>query len=144
VNCVHTAFGGCSQLFKCSILCLTTPLHHAVGARNDERMKSDFFLNIFTQELFIISSSCDVVYEGRWLTKASYWFILRFCAHFTCLRRKIQNAIKLFCNYVFFYHLFWQFTFGDPQNAHIHSIDTCRPWITGKCPNLHVFLRIHW
>ena len=42
-----------------------------------------------------ISSSCNVVYKGRWLTQAGYWFILRFCAHFTCLRRKIQNAIKL-------------------------------------------------
>ena len=42
-----------------------------------------------------ISSSCDVVYKGRWLTQAGYWFILRFCEHFTCLRSKIQNAIKL-------------------------------------------------
>jgi hypothetical protein len=25
-----------------------------------------------------ISSSCDVVYKGRWLTQAGYWFILRF------------------------------------------------------------------
>jgi hypothetical protein len=25
----------------------------------------------------------------------SYWFILRFCEHFTCLSSKIQNAIKL-------------------------------------------------
>jgi hypothetical protein len=32
-----------------------------------------------------ISSSCDVVYKGRWLTQAGYWFILRFCGHFTCL-----------------------------------------------------------
>ena len=40
-----------------------------------------------------ISSSCDV--EGRWLTQAGYWFILRFCEHFTCLSSKIQNAIKL-------------------------------------------------
>jgi hypothetical protein len=29
--------------------------------------------------------SCDVVYKGRWLTQAGYWFILRFCEHFTCL-----------------------------------------------------------
>ena len=42
-----------------------------------------------------ISSSCDVVYKGRWLTQAGYWFILRFCEHFTCLSSKIQNAIKL-------------------------------------------------
>ena len=42
-----------------------------------------------------ISSSCDVVYKGRWLTQAGYWFILRFCEHFTCLNSKIQNAIKL-------------------------------------------------
>ena len=42
-----------------------------------------------------ISSSCDVVYKGRWLTQAGYWFILRFCGHFTCLSRKIKNAIKL-------------------------------------------------
>ena len=42
-----------------------------------------------------ILSSCDVVYKGRWLTQAGYWFILRFCEHFTCLSRKIQNAIKL-------------------------------------------------
>ena len=33
--------------------------------------------------------------NGRWLTQASYWFILRFCEHFTCLSSKIQNAIKL-------------------------------------------------
>jgi hypothetical protein len=32
-----------------------------------------------------ISSSCDVVYKGCWLTQAGYWFILRFCEHFTCL-----------------------------------------------------------
>jgi hypothetical protein len=32
-----------------------------------------------------ISSSCDVVYKGGWLTQAGYWFILRFCGHFTCL-----------------------------------------------------------
>jgi hypothetical protein len=31
-----------------------------------------------------VSSSCDVVYRGRWLTQAGYWFILRFCEHFTC------------------------------------------------------------
>ena len=42
-----------------------------------------------------ISSSCDVVYRGRWLTQAGCWFILRFCEHFTCLSSKIQNAIKL-------------------------------------------------
>ena len=42
-----------------------------------------------------ISSSCEVVYKGRWLTQAGYWFILRFCEHFTCLSSKIQNAIKL-------------------------------------------------
>ena len=42
-----------------------------------------------------ISSSCDVVYKGRWLTQAGYWFILRFCEHFTCLSSKIENAIKL-------------------------------------------------
>ena len=42
-----------------------------------------------------ISSSCDVVYKGRWLTQAGYWFILRFCEHFACLSSKIQNAIKL-------------------------------------------------
>ena len=42
-----------------------------------------------------ISSSCDVVFKGRWLTQAGYWFILRFCEHFTCLSSKIQNAIKL-------------------------------------------------
>ena len=42
-----------------------------------------------------ISSSCDVVYKGRLLTQAGYWFILRFCGHFTCLSSKIQNAIKL-------------------------------------------------
>jgi hypothetical protein len=42
-----------------------------------------------------ISSSCNVVYKGRWLTQAGYWFILRFCEHFTCLSSKIQNAIKL-------------------------------------------------
>jgi hypothetical protein len=42
-----------------------------------------------------ISSSCDVVYNGRWLTQAGYWFILRFCEHFTCLSSKIQNASKL-------------------------------------------------
>jgi hypothetical protein len=29
-----------------------------------------------------ISSSCDVVYKGRWLTQAGYW---RFFEHFTCL-----------------------------------------------------------
>ena len=28
------------QLFKCSILCLTTPLRHLVSARNDERMNA--------------------------------------------------------------------------------------------------------
>jgi hypothetical protein len=39
-----------------------------------------------------ISSSCDVVYKGRWLTQAGYWFILRFCEHFTCLSSNIQNA----------------------------------------------------
>jgi hypothetical protein len=42
-----------------------------------------------------ISSSCDVVYKGRSLTQAGYWFILQFCEHFTCLSSKIQNAIKL-------------------------------------------------
>jgi hypothetical protein len=44
-----------------------------------------------------ISSSYDVIYKGRWLTQAGYWFILRFCEHFTCLSTcsKIQNAIKL-------------------------------------------------
>ena len=42
-----------------------------------------------------ISSSCDVVDKGRWLTQAGYWFILRLCEHFTCLNSKIQNAIKL-------------------------------------------------
>jgi hypothetical protein len=42
-----------------------------------------------------ISSSCEVVYKGRWLTQAGYWYILRFCEHFTCLSSKIQNAIKL-------------------------------------------------
>jgi hypothetical protein len=42
-----------------------------------------------------ISSSCDLVYKGRWLTQTGYRFILRFCEHFTCLSSKIQNAIKL-------------------------------------------------
>jgi hypothetical protein len=42
-----------------------------------------------------ISSSCDVVYKGHWLTQAGYWFILPFCEHFACLSSKIQNAIQL-------------------------------------------------
>jgi hypothetical protein len=42
-----------------------------------------------------ISSFCDVVYKGRWLTQAGYWFILWFCEHFTRLSSKIQNGIKL-------------------------------------------------
>ena len=42
-----------------------------------------------------ISSSCDVVNKGRWLTQAGYWFILRFYEHFTSSSSKIQNAIKL-------------------------------------------------
>jgi hypothetical protein len=42
-----------------------------------------------------ISSSCDLVYKGLWLTQTGYRFILRFCEHFTCLSSKIQNAIKL-------------------------------------------------
>ena len=29
----------------------------------------------------------------------------------------------------FFLHLFSKFTFGDPQYAHIHFIDVCRPWL---------------
>jgi hypothetical protein len=29
------------------------------------------------------------------LTQAGYWFILRFCEHFSYLSSKIQNAIKL-------------------------------------------------
>jgi hypothetical protein len=39
----------------------------------------------------------------------------------------------------FFLHLFWKFTFGDPQCAHIHSIDVCRPWITKQYK-----LFFHW
>ena len=37
-----------------------------------------------------ISSSCDVVYKGHWLTQAGYWLILRFCGHFTCLVAKCK------------------------------------------------------
>jgi hypothetical protein len=33
--------------------------------------------------------------QGTWLTHAGYWFILRFCEHFTCLSSWMQNAIKL-------------------------------------------------
>jgi hypothetical protein len=40
---------------------LTTPLRHLVSARNDERMNSDFFLNIFTEELF------NRTYDGKFL-----------------------------------------------------------------------------
>jgi hypothetical protein len=40
-----------------------------------------------------ISSSCDVVYKGRWLTQAGYWFILRFCEYFTCLSSKFKCSI---------------------------------------------------
>jgi hypothetical protein len=40
--------------------------------------------NVKRTSSFNISSSCDVVYKGRWLTQAGYWFILRFCEHFTC------------------------------------------------------------
>jgi hypothetical protein len=60
-----------------------------------------YFLNFRWTDFWLdfhfcnISSSCDVVYKGRWLTQAGYWFILRFCEHFTCLNSKIQNAIKL-------------------------------------------------
>ena len=39
---------------------LTTLLRHLVSARNDERMNSDFFLNIFTQELF------NRIYVGKY------------------------------------------------------------------------------
>jgi hypothetical protein len=51
--------------------------------------------HLSTLTFFNISSSCDVVYKGPWLTQAGYWFILRFCEHLTCLSSKIQNAIKL-------------------------------------------------
>jgi hypothetical protein len=33
--------------------------------------------------------------DADWMTQAGYWFILRFCEHFTCLSSKFQNAIKL-------------------------------------------------
>ena len=37
-----------------------------------------------------ISSSSDVVYKGRWLTQAGYWFILRFC---TGVGSSINNKV---------------------------------------------------
>jgi hypothetical protein len=44
-----------------------------------------------------LSSSGDASIQGTLvtLTPAGYWFILRFCEHFTCLSSYIQNAIKL-------------------------------------------------
>jgi hypothetical protein len=38
-----------------------------------------------------ISSPCDVVYKGRWLTQAGYWFILRFCRSASLLALKMMN-----------------------------------------------------
>jgi hypothetical protein len=139
------------QLFKCSIICLTTPLRHLVSARNDERMNAGIVqsnlcwkihnkyvfhvnIHIFVEKKSLycwhikkfrkkylrqpssdfdfcnISSSCDVVYKGRWLTQAGYWspsgrslstdyvphnVCCVLTGYFTCSSSKIQNAIKL-------------------------------------------------
>jgi hypothetical protein len=70
-------------------------LRSAILLANELRLFFKYFYAGIVQSNLCISSSCDVVYKECWLTQADYWFILRFCEHFTCLSSKIQNAIKL-------------------------------------------------
>ena len=71
------------QLFKCSILCLTTPLRHLVSARNDERMNSDFFLKYFYAGI-VQSNLC-------WKTHNKYVF--RVNIHIFVLKYLVQTQI---------------------------------------------------
>jgi hypothetical protein len=57
-----------------------------------------FYLYLWTLT-WNLTSSGDIVYKECWwhtfVAHAGYWFILRFCEHFTCLSYQIQIAIKL-------------------------------------------------
>jgi hypothetical protein len=85
-----------------------------------------------------ISSSYDFVYKGRWLTQAGYWFILRFCEHFTCLsHRRSWHGLTtlLFSNFLFtnlfsitislFLYYYWHlfFYFISNNNCRLSTIN---------------------
>ena len=69
---------------------MTTPLRHLVSARNDERMNSDFFFNILTQELF------NRIYVGKYTINMFFYvnihiFVLKYLVQIQI----IQNQIKI-------------------------------------------------
>ena len=87
-----------------SLYCIENPYWTRRRSWNDQYYKNNFMLycNLPTActkkfrkkylrqpsidfDFCNVSSSCDVACRGHWLTQAGYWFILRFCEHFTCL-----------------------------------------------------------
>ena len=69
---------------------MTTPLRHLVSARNDERMNSDFVLNICTQELF------NRIYVGKYAINMFFHvnihiFVLKYLVQIHI----IQNQFKI-------------------------------------------------
>ena len=78
------------QLFKCSILCLTTPLRHLVSARNDERMNTDFFLKYFYAGI-VQSNLCWKIHNKCFSCYNIHIFVLKYLVQIQI----IQNQFKI-------------------------------------------------
>jgi hypothetical protein len=79
-----------NQLFKCSILCLTTPLRHLVSARNDERMNSDIFLKYFYAGI-VQPNLCWKIHNKYVFRVNFHIFVLKYLVQIQI----IQNQFKI-------------------------------------------------
>ena len=75
-------------LFSCLEKKYTSSVHDSSkGYRNENHVTRGFTSDAINEFAFRL--------QGTQIDISGYWFILRFCEHFTCLSSKIQNAIKL-------------------------------------------------
>ena len=77
-------------MFKCSILCLTTPLRHLVSARNDERMNSRLFFKYFYAGI-VQSNLCWKIHNKYVFHVNIHIFVLKYLVQIQI----IQNQIKI-------------------------------------------------
>ena len=73
-----------------TVQCLTTPLRHLVSAQNDERMNSDFFLNIFNAGI-VQSNLCWKIHNKYVYHINIHIFVLRYLVQ----KQIIQNQLKI-------------------------------------------------
>jgi hypothetical protein len=76
-----------------TVQCLTTPLRHLVSAQNDERMNSDFFLNIFNAGI-VQSNLCWKIHNKYVYHVNIHIFVLKYLVQIQIIQNQFTKEVN--------------------------------------------------